>query len=188
LSLPRHLLDKVKGDVVRQDLERLYRDGQLGELISLFETLGFDKDSLRSLDSIHPALMGGNYLPDTVTNEIEVARIVIRSTTYDVTCLYARFRKGKICYRVVDEYGGDTLSKRTKKTSVRTLALGEMTDFFLQAWSLVGVLRMNFNGDLDGALKFFTATSRFYPDFHAACVQRAVEAFGKLPQREEPVG
>jgi hypothetical protein len=176
-SLPRHLLDKVKGDVVRKDLERLYRDGQLGELACLLQTAGLDKDAVRSLGSVHPALMGGNYLPDRSTNEVEIARIVIRSTTYDVTCLYARFRDGKIRYRVVDEYDGATLAKRKRMSSVRTLELGEMTDFFITAWPMVSVLRMNFGTNLDAALKFFTATSRFYPGFHAACVNRVVAAF-----------
>lgn len=186
-SLPRHLLDKVKGEVVRQDLERLYRLGRIEELMALFETSGIGEVALRSLGAIHPALMGGNYLPDTATNEIEVARILIRSTTYDVTCLRARFRKGKIHYRVVDEYEGQTLSKPTRKSSVRTLTLGETTDFFIKAWPLVRVLRMNFGDDLDGALKFFTASSRFYPDFHVACVQRVIEAYANLPKREAAV-
>jgi hypothetical protein len=34
--------------------------------------------------------MGGEYLPDLIPNEVEIARITIASTTQDVTCVYAR--------------------------------------------------------------------------------------------------
>ena len=57
------------------------------------------------------------------------------------------------------------------------LTLGEMTNFFLGAWSLVDVLEMNFENDLDAALDFFSATSEFYPDFDAACTDIVISAF-----------
>jgi hypothetical protein len=108
---------------------------------------------------------------------VEIARITIESTTFDVTCLYARFAEGKIHYRVVDKYDGDTLSGPSEMTSDKPMTLGDMTDFFLTAWSLVDVLEMNFEEDLDSALGFFSASSEFYEDFHALCAERVIEAF-----------
>jgi hypothetical protein len=65
-------------------------------------------DEIKALGSIHPMFMGGNYLPETNTDEVEIARIELNSVTYDVTCVFARFQNGTIYYRVVDEYeGGD---------------------------------------------------------------------------------
>ena len=63
--------------------------------------------------------------PDLDDTEIEIARISIRSTTGDVTGVYARRGKGCIHYRVVDEYGGDTLTGAPERTSDKPLSLGE---------------------------------------------------------------
>jgi hypothetical protein len=127
--------------------------------------------------------MGGNYLPDTEDGEVEIARIAIASTTFDVTCLFARAENGLLHYRVVDEYDGDTLTGPSEMTSDKSLSLGEMADFFLAAWSLNDVLQMNFEGDVNSALGFFQAKSQFYSDFDRLCRQRVIEAF---PDPEEP--
>ena len=47
--------------------------------------------------------------------------------------------------------------------SERPLTLGEMVYFFLSAWSLIEVLEMNFERDVDRALGVFVAKSDFYP-------------------------
>jgi hypothetical protein len=56
--------------------------------------------------------MGGEYLPDLKQDEVEIARITIASTTQDVTSVFARRGKHRIYYRVVDEYGGETLLRQ----------------------------------------------------------------------------
>ena len=81
--------------------------------------------------------MGGNYLPDTEDGEVEIARIRIKSTTFDVTSVYARAEGGAIHYRVVDEYDGDTLQGETEARTDKPMTLGEFTDFFLEAWPLM---------------------------------------------------
>lgn len=49
--------------------------------------------------SIHPRLMGGEYLPDFEPSEIEIARVSYESVTFD----QATVRDGRvICYRIVD--------------------------------------------------------------------------------------
>jgi hypothetical protein len=116
--------------------------------------------------------MGGNYLPDTEDGEVEIARISIKSTTFDVTCAYARPHRGVIRYRVVDEYDGETLSGPASAKTSEPMTLRAFADFFLKAWSLIGVLRMNYPDDVDGALGFFRAESDFYPDFDRLCRQR----------------
>ena len=93
----------------------------------------------------------------------------LRNLTFDVTCLFAKQNNGRILYRVVDEYEGDTLTGSSEMTSDKPLTLGEMADFFLEAWSLIDVLEMNFEGDVKSALEFFTAKSEFYPDFDRLC-------------------
>jgi hypothetical protein len=176
-SLPERLIAQVKGDAVKKQLGELYKEGRHDELMKLLNSLSIDQAEIKALGSIHPIFMGGNYLPDTLENEVEIARIVIESTTFDVTCLYARFDGGKIHYRVVDEYDGDTLSGPSEMESDQPLTLGEMRDFFLTAWSLIDVLEMNFENDLESALGFFSASSDFYSEFHAACADVVISAF-----------
>ena len=135
------------------------------------------KEDLKALGSVHPMFMGGNYLPETEDAEVEIARIELASTTFDVTALFAKFANGQILFRVVDEYEGDTLTGPSEMKSEKPLTLGEMADFFLSAWSLTEVLEMNFETDVDRALGFFVAKSDFYPDFDRLCRKRVIEAF-----------
>jgi hypothetical protein len=92
--------------------------------------------------------MGGEYLPDKVNDEIEIARITLNSTTQDVTSVYASLRENQIYYRVVDEYEGGTLSEEIEALTKTPMTLAELTDFFLTAWPLLEVLEMNF-GETD---------------------------------------
>ena len=176
-KLEWYLLSKVKGAVLRKNLQALFDAGRHDELRSLLTAEGISVADRKVLEAVHPMFMGGNYLPDTEDGEVEIARISIKSTTYDVTCVYARPDDGAIHYRVVDEYGGDTLQGKTEVRTDKPMTLGEFTDFFLGAWPLIDVLVMNFDDDLEGSLDFFSAQSEFYPDFDRLCRQRVIEHF-----------
>ena len=118
---------------------------------------------------VHPTFMGGEYLPDIGSTEVAIARIVIASTTQDVTSVYVRKSGSRLHYRVVDEYGGDTLNGITDHTSTRPLTLKSLTDFFLGTWNLIDVLAFNFEDDNfppDAVHDFvISAESAFYPQF-----------------------
>ena len=93
----------------------------------------------------------------------------------DVTCVYARRTKDRIRYRVVDEFEGETLSEKTRRTSKQPLTLAELADFFLGGWNLLEVLEMNCLGEAgraDEARAFFWASSEFYPGFKHLIEQR----------------
>ena len=49
----------------------------------------------------------------------------------------------RILYRVVDEYGGDTLTEKRTRSAKRSLSLGKRVRFFLGAWSQQEVLEGN---------------------------------------------
>ncbi len=123
----------------------------------------------QGLGRIHPAFMGGEYLPTREQEEVEIARITIASTTQDVTCVYARQVGQRIHYRVVDEYGGDTLSGVGRRSSTKPLTLRQLVDFFLESWDLIACLDCNFEGDgypRDRVHGFIVdASSSFYADF-----------------------
>jgi hypothetical protein len=91
----------------------------------------------------------------------------------------------KIHYRVVDEYGGDTLQGETSREASGPLALGELYDFFTSAWPFHEVLDMNFEGDTEAMLDFFVAESDFYPQLDALCRVRVVEAFPVVEEESE---
>jgi len=147
LGLETHLLSRVKGAERKAALKALIDAGRLEEIPEQLAKSGLTEAERRSLGRIHPAFMGGEYLPDLMPNEVMIARITIASTTQDVTCVYARRGKDRIHYRVVDEYGGDTLSGTTSRTSTLPLTLGDLEEFFSGAWSLLEVLGMNFSED-----------------------------------------
>lgn len=176
-KLERYLLSKVKGAVLRRQLQTLFDAGRHAEVSSLLTAEATSAADRKVLESFHPMFMGGNYLPDTEEGEVEIGRISIKSTTYDVTCVYARPDSGVILCRVVDEYGGDTLQGTAETRIDKPMTLGEFTDFFLGAWPLLDVLEMNFERDLDSSLDFFSAESEFYVDFGRLCRQRVSEHF-----------
>jgi hypothetical protein len=181
-KLEKYLLSKVKGAVLRKKLQALFVAGGHADVCTLLTDEGISAADRDALESFHPMFMGGNYLPDTEDGEVEIARICIKSTTYDVTCVYARPDEGAIHYRVVDEYGGDTLRGPAEARTDKPMSLGEFADFFLGAWPLVDVLDMNFENDRAASLDFFSAESDFYPDFDTLCRQRVIEHF---PESED---
>jgi hypothetical protein len=107
------LTSDIKGVERRRLYEESLEDGE--ELDPRFAVPQLDAESRTQLGRLHPWFLGGEYLPNPRRNELEIARIVIASTTQDVTSIYARALGNRIAYRTVDEYGGDTLTGRSLK-------------------------------------------------------------------------
>jgi hypothetical protein len=180
LGLASHLLATVKGAERRAMLQRLIDSDRLDLLTECLTKSHLSREERTSIGRIHPMFMGGEYLPSFRQSEVEIARIHIESTTGDVTSVFARRGKGRIYYRVVDEYGGDTLSGQRKRSSLRPLSLSQLYQFFIGAWPLLDVLEMNFgnNGyDIGRMLAFVNLSSAFYPQFGMLCRQR-ITAWG----------
>jgi hypothetical protein len=71
---------------------------------------------VKRLSLIHPIFMGGEYLPDYGRRELEIVRIELESTTYDVISFRARPTGSRIEHRLVDEYESEfTLPQRTSR-------------------------------------------------------------------------
>ena len=178
-KLETYILSKVKGAVLRKKLRALFDEGRHADVRQLAGDLAFSASDRKALEALHPMYMGGNYLPDAEDGEVEIARISIRSTTFDVTSVYARTEDGTIHYRVVDEYGGNTLQGRAETQTTEPMTLGEIARFFMKAWPLISLLEMNFEDDVESALGFFSADSDFYPDLDRLCEQRVRKHFCK---------
>lgn len=162
------LLTQVKGTVRRKALREALEAGEVSTVPDVIKNAALSDEARQFIGSLHPSFMSGEYLPKGSTRELEIARIHIKSTTGDVTSVYARLVGRRIAYRVVDEYEGDTLTDRSKRTSTKALTMGQLIDFFLGAWDLNVCLDCNFEDDLDGRLHFFRGESEFYPCFDSA--------------------
>lgn len=179
-SFTARLLSRIQG-AERRALARFYvEQGRLDELPEFALKAALDPAERSAFGRIHPACMGGEYLPALESGEVEIARVVIASTTQDVTCVYARRGKGCIEYRVVDEYDNEFLSGPTTRRSRRPLTLEELVKFLNDAWPFQVLLRGNFldegERDIDVMLEFFVSVeSEFYPQFDALYRQRIVE-------------
>jgi len=103
LSLETHLRATVRGEQRRKELERYIVSGSLANAPDIFVRDVLTPEERTLIGRIHPMFMGGEYLTARAASEVEVARISIRSTTSDVTCVYARQVGARIHYRGVDE-------------------------------------------------------------------------------------
>lgn len=188
LSLETHLLGTVKGAQRQRHIRMLTEQGRLGELADWMAVESLSDDVRTSLGRIHPSLMGGEYLPDRSRREVEIARISLRSVTGDVISVRATKGKRRIYYRIVDEYSGETLTKHTRRTSIRPLTLGQLEQFIERAALTLDIIARNLDigSDPDWLEDFLTASSPFYPELEALYCQRfAVWAEGIRAQRAD---
>jgi hypothetical protein len=164
------LPSSIQGAERRRLYQRVLLEG--GSLPESLEKPVLNTGERQAWGRIHPSFMGGEYLAPLRPNEVEIARIVIASTTCDVTCVYARPRGDRIHLRAVDEYNGDTLGNSASRTSTKPLPLRELVRFFMGAWNLLSVLRFNFEDEgfpraqVHAFIK--SASSDFYPGFEQA--------------------
>ena len=87
LGLEKHLLTRIKGAERRAALEQLLDSGSHDEIPAFLASSALTDADRAALGQIHPAFMGGEYLPDLLAHEVMIARITIASTTQDVTCV-----------------------------------------------------------------------------------------------------
>lgn len=127
--------------------------------------------------------MNRGYLPRLLDGEVEIGRIRIQAKPADAACVYAREEGGLISYRIVDEYGGDTLQGRSETRTDKPMTLGEFANFFLGVWPLVDVLETRVREDEAISLSLFRAESSFYPGFESLCRQYVIERHPELRDR-----
>jgi len=104
-DLPDHFATRIKGELRKQAIVNELEEGKFVNKNDLSDSLS--DEELKQVGSIHPWLMGGEYLPDYYPNEVEIARVTLNSTTYDVISVRAYRVRKRIHYRIVDEYQED---------------------------------------------------------------------------------
>ena len=125
-SLETKILAQIKGQERKKAVSNFIRynkripDGFLKD-----ENLPNDVRS--ELSKVHPIFMGGEYLPDTEENEVEIARIVMKSATQDIFSIRAKMDDETINYSVVDE--NESEFQLAVISSINTFSLSEMINF-----------------------------------------------------------
>jgi len=184
LPSERSVLDQIPGTVRRAIAEDTLNGEPVApdEVELIFEKELSDQDR-ESLGRLHPHLMGGEYLPATEEDEVEIARIELASTTADVIQVRARNADGTIAYRVVDEYYDEgSRYDVAPASSAQPLTLGELIDMIDTArraseeWRMgddridVGLVDgarefvYEGSGDAEGLRDFVRVSSPFYPE------------------------
>ncbi len=165
------LVANIKGAERKKEALRLIQQGRLADASELVLTDSVSDAERTLLGRIHPALMGGEYLPDYGPGEAEIARVTMDSTTQDVISIRAYPKGGWIGYRVADEYESTVEIK--PKFSKRPLTLGQLVRLIdtgdreeLGPIGL-GIIQINFDCHEEPAedyADFMHFTSEFYPD------------------------
>lgn len=206
LDLPSEeaITSKIPGtarrDVARRALEgeelpRIGSEELYREAMDFALSEHLSDEERESWGSIHPALMGGEYLPEPEGDEVEIARIELASVTADVIQVLAgRAESGQIRYRVVDEYWDEgSRYAVTPEVSEEPLSMGELVDLIDSARQadeahLYGDDRFNvgladsarelnyFSGaglEPEELLGFVFVSSAFYPELSRYYAERA---------------
>lgn len=187
---PRALiLGNVTGEMRRNFLERLIEgDATMAVFIddeAREEHLAPERRIAQG--HFHPSGLGGEFLPEYLPGELEIARIVLESVTMDVVSIRALRKEGQIHFRAVWEYPelGQILLDPT--TSEEPLTFGEMIDLVdsvhyfdgeVHEASFIDATRdANVDGgaDLETMRYFVTVKSFFYPQLEAFFDLRAQE-------------
>ena len=185
---PSSAIANIKGDARREAIRNLLERGALAEADPRLMADALSEDERRQAGSLHPSLMGGEYLPDYVAGEVEIARIALKSTTADVVSIRARRQSSLIHYRIVDEY--ETRFECAPATSTIPLTMGELValintagDDRMGAGGLTNSYRQrNLTDGTDprSLIDFVTVSSPFYPELQAYFSQEAEEWVAKV--------
>jgi hypothetical protein len=185
---PEAVLANIKGEQRRQLVAKLMASGKLASQDERLLAESLTDEERVVLGRMHPAWMGGEYLPDYLAGEVEIARAALKSTTGDVISLRARREDGLIHYRIVDEY--ESHVQYTPTTSEAPLTLGELVKLIdtarndsMEYVGLTDALRDNNlvagGVDPEDLVDFVTISSPFYPQLethYRAQVQRWLAA------------
>ena len=166
------ILSKIKGQERKEIVKKYLASKKLDSDTQLIDE-SLPEEIRKRYGQIHPNFMGGEYLPDTKDNEVEIARVVLKSTTQDVYSFRAKKLKNKIKYSIHDEYEStfDLAIKTSSKplTFSQVVKLIEYSSFNeIQDYpSVYGGAKeyqyYNFNNDLD-LWDFETVHSDFYKE------------------------
>jgi hypothetical protein len=162
----------IRGAARRQRYLECIKNGDAEAAEIMIEQSPKTDEERQAIGRIHLHLMGGEYLPEPTKGEVEVARVTINSTTWDVTSVYATQTSRGTLLRVVDEYEGQTITGCDTLLVRKPLTLLKFMHFFFSGWNLLQCLDYNYRdrGFPEDEIHEFVmdATSDFYAEFEPA--------------------
>jgi hypothetical protein len=173
MATEKLLLSRVKGTWRRDVLTMAIEEDRLNEVAPFFTRTALDDDDRRARSAVHPAFMGGEYLPDFEDDEVEVARLELESVTGDVISVRLRRDSEGYHYRVTDEYDGECLAEPTSVTVDKPFTLYEFGKFVCRVSCLSDIVELHEFSDASSAKSFVCGSSTFYPEF-GEFVSRAI--------------
>jgi len=164
------LLSKIKGKVRREEARARLETFGFSALNDFIARESLDEEERKAWGAIHPANMGGEYLPDPEEDEVEIARVSLRSVTADQITIRARRDGRRIRYRVEDEYETKyqlPFAYSHKPLTLRKLVrlINKVDDGYHEGGLVIGFweLQLDFE-DREGAEKFVSIDSAYYPE------------------------
>ncbi len=195
----RVLLSRIPGEERKKDARLLLQTGRLGELQEFLFAEQLTERERALVTSVHPTFMGGEYLPPWRGNEVEIARVTLKSVTQDVISIRARLAGGRIRYRIVDEY--ETVFAFRPRSSARPLTTRQLIDLIDGARhpdypepGLTSCFR-NYNHriltednwaveeEAEALVEFVRVTSDFYPLLEGYYIAEAAEWLDVIRER-----
>lgn len=188
------ILVNVKGTVRRRALRNALQGGAPDAPVDELMRDELPDDERKAWGRIHPACMGGEYLPAYLPGEVEIARFQLKSLLSDVISIRAR-RAGRIHYRVVDEYPEHHTMTLSPRTSVRPLTLGAMVRLLwsvresegegpgFMAYSIES--GMEAGDDRETVAEFMTVESEIYPEL-GELIAQGIERYLDVKYPVEP--
>ena len=192
LTLEQKLKSKITGQLRSEIVVRNIRQGSVP---SEFLRSALDENLKATQGRIHPSMMGGEYLPKLYPNEVELCRVVLKSTTMDVESFRVRKQKYRFVYRIVDEYSNQFILKQT--TSTEPLSMGRVIEILDTAQMIfydtgeredeVGLIKPHIvyykelGENREEVVDFVTVQSPFYPDLEKYYESQKELWFDELP-------
>jgi len=170
------ILSNIKGEQRRQLARKLIEVGCLDDPGSVLVASQVTSEQRAALGAIHPAWLGGEYLPPDLPGETTIVRIAMRTVTSDVIEIRARPADRGAFYRIVDEY--HTEIEFEPRWSQWPLTMMEVIDMIDSARGIhagygnivTGALAANFGhpgADPKQAAAFIRVESDVYPELEA---------------------
>ncbi len=173
LPLEQHLLAHVTGQE-RRELVRGQLESNPADLPLELAASSLDEKSRTAISLIHPAFMGGEYLPAFQPDETEIARISLASVTADQISVRARPHGRRIQYRIVDEYEGEYVQYACHPSdSLDPLTLAELVAMIDGACEDGGAAMAHITSNFEFGCSteelrhFVRVSSEFYPALEA---------------------
>ena len=163
------LLGNIQGEARRRILQEALDSGDSDFPPEALLQPVLEPELRRLLGKIHPMFMGGEYLPDYLPEEVEIARIAMESTTADVISIRAFMAADHLIhYRVVDEYETEFRQSITESptplSTEELIHLIDTADGHDEPGLVLPFLAMNAEYDDPENLRdFISVRSDFYP-------------------------